>query len=199
MLSKQQIRKSLRKKRQLLPAQVSYTAGVSVYENLKKYRPYFRAKNIACYLASDGEVSLAVTIDEIWRRKINVCLPVLSTINRSSMYFTSFQSDTILTKNQFNIYEPVSHIGQQIKPLALDIVLVPLVAFSPQGDRLGMGGGYYDRYFSFLLRSLSGRKPKLVGVAYDFQEVEFLENDKWDVPLDAVVTESQLIEMKSRK
>ncbi len=198
MLSKHQIRKSLRKKRQLLPPQVSRAAGISVYENLKKYRPYFRAKNIACYLANDGEVSLSVAIQEIWLRNINVCLPALSAINQHSMYFASFYADSSLTKNQYGIYEPATHVGRQVKSLALDIVLVPLVAFSRQGDRLGMGGGYYDRYFSFLLRSLSGRKPKLVGVAYDFQEVDFLQSDKWDVQLDAVITESQLIEIKGK-
>lgn len=97
--------------------------------------------------------------------------------------------------NQYGISEPDIPISHQLKPIELDIVLMPLVAFDLNGNRLGMGGGFYDRSFSFLMRRKSNKKPRLIGVAYDFQEIETLDSDSWDVPLDAVVTESRLIKI----
>jgi 5-formyltetrahydrofolate cyclo-ligase len=66
-----------------------------------------------------------------------------------------------------------------------------LVAFDSQGHRLGMGGGYYDRTFSFLKDKIH-HKPKLLGLAYDFQQVEQLPYEEWDIRLDYAVTESLL-------
>jgi 5-formyltetrahydrofolate cyclo-ligase len=65
------------------------------------------------------------------------------------------------------------------------------VAFSATGDRLGMGGGYYDRSFAFRLQSSA--PPRLVGVGYGFQRHDGLRAEPWDVPLDAVVTEDGLL------
>jgi 5-formyltetrahydrofolate cyclo-ligase len=74
----------------------------------------------------------------------------------------------------------------------LDLVLVPLVGFDTQGNRLGSGAGYYDRSFDFRLR-LHDARPRLVGLAFDCQETAGLQRAGWDVPLDAIVTESRLI------
>ena len=199
--TKQQIRKDIRKKRQSLSPQACLFAGHGIYDNLKKYSPFFRADRVACYLANDGEVSLTPVMDALWQRKKTACLPVLFGFGSNSgsgfrgrqMHFAPYYSDSIMQNNQYGIAEPDIAIRNQLKPMSLDIVLMPLVAFDLKGNRLGMGGGYYDRSFSFLMRRKAGRKPKLIGVAYDFQEVDSLSCDSWDVPLDAVVTESRLI------
>jgi 5-formyltetrahydrofolate cyclo-ligase len=68
-------------------------------------------------------------------------------------------------------------------------VLAPLVAFDRSGNRLGMGGGYYDRSFAYLRHRVHWRRPRLIGYAYGFQEVQALERAHWDVPLSGVVTE----------
>jgi len=70
--------------------------------------------------------------------------------------------------------------------------LLPLVAFDQQGERLGMGGGYYDRTFEFLRRS-GLNKPKLIGLAHDFQQVDAIPTEAWDVPLTAIVTNKGVI------
>jgi len=91
--------------------------------------------------------------------------------------------------NRFRIPEPALHARHRISPMALDLVLTPLVAFGDEGARLGMGGGYYDRTFAWLHHRHLWRTPRLIGVAYGFQYHPDLEANHWDVPLSAVVTE----------
>jgi 5-formyltetrahydrofolate cyclo-ligase len=76
------------------------------------------------------------------------------------------------------------------------VLFVPLVAFDAQGNRLGMGGGYYDSSLAYLRMRRTFRKPKLIGVAYDFQRVAALPCEPWDVPLDAVLTDRALYQFK---
>jgi 5-formyltetrahydrofolate cyclo-ligase len=71
----------------------------------------------------------------------------------------------------------------------LDLVLVPLVGFDARGNRLGMGGGFYDRHFAFLRNRRAWRRPLLIGIAFDVQRVPRLSDAAHDVPLWGIVTE----------
>ena len=64
----------------------------------------------------------------------------------------------------------------------MDLVIVPLVAFDHNGNRIGMGGGYYDREFNYLKKEDSPSKPVLIGFAFDCQRFKKIEQDSWDVP-----------------
>ncbi|MGD8594123.1 MAG: 5-formyltetrahydrofolate cyclo-ligase, partial [Gammaproteobacteria bacterium] len=75
----------------------------------------------------------------------------------------------------------------------LNLVLTPLVAFDARGNRLGMGGGYYDRTFAYLRHQHRWRRPRLAGIAYDFQQVDRLERSSWDVPLSTIATPRKYI------
>ena len=75
------------------------------------------------------------------------------------------------------------------------MVLVPLLGFDRGGHRLGFGGGYYDRSFSFLQGRVDVGKPVLVGVGYAMQEVERIDAQPWDVRLDYVATEREWIDL----
>jgi 5-formyltetrahydrofolate cyclo-ligase len=90
-----------------------------------------------------------------------------------------------LQRNRFNIPEP-----RRARPLAaqqMQVILLPLTGFDAQGNRLGMGGGFYDRS----LRAPRRRHPPLlVGVAHTAQQVDELPTEAWDIPLDKVVTDS---------
>ena len=97
---------------------------------------------------------------------------------------------TPLRRNRFQIPEPDVSPAEWLPPSALDLVLTPLVAFDSTGTRLGMGGGFYDRSFAFLRDpDPVGHRPRLIGLAYEFQQVEALVRQPWDVPLDAAATE----------
>ena len=98
--------------------------------------------------------------------------------------------------NSYGIAEPLS-IHNQARPLwALDVLMIPLVAFDREGNRLGMGGGFYDR----LLATLPGRpqQPLLVGIAHAFQEQPALETAAWDQALETIATEYEVIDCRRR-
>jgi len=90
--------------------------------------------------------------------------------------------------NQFGIAEPMVSPRYYLRADALDLLLVPLVAFDVNGNRLGMGGGFYDRTLAYLKRRQHWCRPYLLGIAHDFQRVESLKRADWDIPLQAILT-----------
>ena len=108
------------------------------------------------------------------------------------MWFAPYASEDTLKANRYGIPEPNCHANEWIEPHQLDLVLMPLVGFDSEGNRLGMGGGYYDRSFAFLTQPGSIQKPHLLGIAHELQRVDTLPHEAWDVPMNAVVTEQGL-------
>jgi len=102
------------------------------------------------------------------------------------MEFAMYHDGDPLSLNRYQILEPHS---QPFLIEKLDIVLLPLVAFDEMGNRLGRGGGYYDRTFFAHAQG----KPFLLGLGYEEQGTRQLPNDPWDVKLDGVLTEHRLI------
>ena len=147
------------------------------------------SRRVAVYLPSDGEVDTSDIIARAWALGKQVYLPVLVPHQHNRLWFARYQPDTPLVSNRFGIPEPEVVHRQRVAPYALDLVLTPLVGFDDAGNRLGMGGGFYDRSFAFLHQRRSWYKPRLVGVAYDFQQLPQLPAQAWDVPLTAVVTD----------
>jgi len=99
-----------------------------------------------------------------------------------------------MSTNRFNITEPIDQ-SATVTAEQLDAVLVPLLGFDQMGNRLGMGGGFYDRSFEFRIKSAT-KTPVLIGVAYDFQQLDNLPAEPWDVPLDIIITETGVIDRR---
>jgi 5-formyltetrahydrofolate cyclo-ligase len=116
-------------------------------------------------------------------------LPVLVNFSERKLWFSAYTPGDPLVRNRFGIPEPKRVHDRRIRTVALDLVLLPLVAFDTMGHRLGMGGGYYDHSFEFINLRVHWRKPRLVGLAYEFQRVPLIEPEPWDIPLDAIATE----------
>jgi len=197
--SKSSIRQEIRAQRRQLPELDRLYAASAVLTQLRRIPVFLKARNISVYLANDGELSLDQVVDSIWQRKKRAYLPVLFGRKSRIMHFARFHEKTIFKLNRFGILEPNIKIKRQLKPHQLDLVLMPLVAFDINGNRIGMGGGFYDKTFSYLRNRNSWRKPKLIGIAYDFQEVESLPDDPWDIPLDFIVTESRSIKVDKKQ
>lgn len=167
-----------------------------IIKQLTNTNAYQEANSIALYHAVRGEAkpeSLRLNPDKYFY------LPVLSNKNNEGLTFAPATRDSKYKNNQFNIPEPFCDAEDYFPAEDLDIVLMPLLGFDLQGKRLGMGGGYYDRCFSFkknnetIINKSAYKTPLLIGYAYDFQEVENIREDPWDVALDAIVTESRFI------
>ncbi len=155
--------------------------------------PSFRnAQRIATYLPSDGELDTLPLISRAWEMGKQIYLPVLLPHGANRLWFAHYEPNAPLRRNRFGILEPTRAAHTRVAPLALDLVLTPLVAFDAKGHRLGMGGGFYDRSFAYLLRHTHWLRPRLIGLAYDFQRQPKLPSQPWDVPLHAIATDFQL-------
>jgi 5-formyltetrahydrofolate cyclo-ligase len=146
-----------------------------------------RCHRIACYFAINGEIDCRALMSATWARGRQVLLPILY---RQKLRFVPFRPDGKTKKNIFGIPEPVFAKRDLVDPRTLDVVLTPLVAFDLRGNRLGMGGGYYDRSFAFLRNRSQWQRPHLIGLAHNFQKVPSLQTNVWDIPLETVITES---------
>jgi 5-formyltetrahydrofolate cyclo-ligase len=148
--------------------------------------PYIKkAHHVALYLANDGEVSTLPILKLALQQYKSCYIPVLA---QSYLQFVKINLRSSMAKNRFGILEP-SDRQQTIAPEALDVVVLPLVAFDTNGNRLGMGAGFYDKTFAFRRHTLT---PRLVGLAYDFQRVAKVPSTKLDVKLDEVVTQRHI-------
>jgi 5-formyltetrahydrofolate cyclo-ligase len=182
------IRKQKKQQRRLLDDESQTLAAIEIAYRLSKFSVMNRAIRIAAYMPFGGEVNCQPFLNFAKLRKKRIFLPVLA---KSKLIFSPLKSAEKMVSNRYGILEPVYQKREAIDARDLDIVIVPLVAFDKHCNRLGMGGGFYDRSFAFRKHRKKWRKPLLIGVAYDFQRVDSLQAEAWDVPLDAVVTEKE--------
>ncbi|WP_051993057.1 5-formyltetrahydrofolate cyclo-ligase [Marinobacter sp. EVN1] len=186
--SRRQLRQSLRQKRRSLSFEEQRQASERLALNLLRHPDLHRARHIGIYLANDGEIDPSLYIDLARKKGIRFYLPILHPIYPGKLVFSPYYDGVQLTANRFGIPEPPFPRSRRKPAWALDAVLFPLVGFDETGGRLGMGGGFYDRTFAFS-RIRPCMAPKLVGLAHDFQRVEQLPVEPWDVPLHGVVTD----------
>ena len=191
-LSKNQLRRRLRDARTALTPQHQAAAAVQLATRLVT-SPLFRAGHrIACYLSSDGEIDPRPLIERLWKMKRECYLPVLSRLSHDRLWFARVVPDTPLAPNRFGIPEPVVRASALLRAQELDLILLPLVGFDLDGNRLGMGGGFYDRSLAFLQHRRYWKKPRLVGLAHACQQVAALTPSPWDIPLAAIATDEDI-------
>jgi 5-formyltetrahydrofolate cyclo-ligase len=186
---KNTLRQKLRARRRALSAEEQKQAASHLAANVTGTRLFLASRRIACYLPNDGEIDTHPILAHIRRMRKDCYLPVLSRLSHDRLWFARMDTDTDLASNRFGIPEPVVPARDLVRAQELDLILMPLVGFDDQGHRLGMGGGYYDRSLEFLRHRHHWRKPHLLGIAYDFQRVNGLTADPWDIPLAGVITD----------
>lgn len=188
---RQKLRQKLRQARRSLSPLAQRQAARSLARNLLNARLWYRTDRIALYLAQDGEIDLAILAKKLAARGKHLLLPVLHPTLHNRLWFARMQPGEKLIANRFGIPEPKVRAQACIAPWAIGLVFLPLVGFDAQGNRLGMGGGFYDRTFAFTRRSRLA--PKLIGVAHGFQQLEWIPSESWDIPLAAIATERKLL------
>jgi len=191
-LAKQQLRSELRARRKALNPTQQTQASLFLLRQLMQVPQFMRARNVALYMANDGEIDPEPIIRQLWKMDKHSYLPVLRPGKSREMWFVEYTPGALLTKNRFGIPEPDFRQHHKLPAQLLDVVLMPLVGFDRTGARLGMGGGFYDATFAFKQKKNAG-KPALIGLAHACQEVESLTTASWDIPLFAIATDRELI------
>ena len=188
-VARSNLRTSLRKLRANISLERQQEAADSLAARCLSILDINTHVHVAGYFAVGGEILVDQILANVRSRGGFSYAPVLSEGN--TLRFAPFDDYTPMISNKFNIKEPDVATSDYLMPADLDAVLVPLVGFDKSRNRMGMGGGFYDR--SFAHRNNATGKPFLIGVAYDLQQAESVYPDWWDVKLDVIVTESQII------
>ena len=188
------IRQQIRQQRQQLSVQQQLQAGIDLVSQFSQHPHIQHAQHIAIYLHNDGELDTQAVINWCWQQDKHVYIPILHPFSHKQLLFTRLTPTTPLVKNKYGISEPQLDVSQVIPYLDLDLVCSPLVAFDLAGNRLGMGGGYYDRTFAqhqFVRRDQ--QPPYVLGLAHDCQQHDNLPVAPWDMPIKEIITPSRTI------
>jgi 5-formyltetrahydrofolate cyclo-ligase len=184
--SREQLRRDLRARRAALKPGERLAAADAVARQLAARTELHQPGYVGGYWAVGGElplhaVQLRLAPGQVW------CLPIVQP--GGSLRFGPWRAGDPTVANRYGIPEPELAPESTLAPEQLQLVLLPLLGFDRRGNRLGMGGGYYDRSFAF--RRERPSPPRLLGVGYACQEIPALDEQAWDVGLDAVVTERE--------
>lgn len=186
---KNKLREQLSQQRNALSALQKEKKSRQIASHVVRSNVFQGAQNIAFYLSVNAEANPASTQITPFESHKQFYLPVLAEAENQGLLFAPVHQSSEFKLNKFSIPEPQCLPEELITGENLDLVLVPLLGFDKQGNRLGMGGGYYDRSFAFKNTSTS-IKPVLMGFAYALQEVPQLQAESWDVKLDYIATEN---------
>lgn len=184
MNDRQKIRQAIQVKRAALSVVERLEKSDKIAQRIINSDLFKSSQHIACYMAKGAEVDLQKVVDAILQAGKRCYLPLIRQ-DKSGLYFIEYLVGDNLRVGSFEILEPIFNRQKLIMPENLDLVLTPLVAFDADGNRLGRGGGYYDRTFGF------DNHPPLIGVAYACQEVLRIRPQLWDVKLHGAVTEAE--------
>lgn len=196
---RQQLRRDMRRRRQALSQAEQQQAAVDLVSAFAGQAALLQAEHIALYLSNDAELDTSLLIEWLWQQDKQLYLPILHPFCPGYLLFQRYSSSTPMQRNRFGIPEPVLNCSQ-ICPLSqLSLICLPLVAFDTAGNRMGMGGGFYDRtlaqlpaFRETLPSQASGQPPMLLGLAHQCQQLDALPQQAWDIPLHAVLTPTKL-------
>lgn len=184
--SRAEQRHALRAQRARLSPQEQSAAAQRLLRQIRTLREYRTSDRVACYYPNDGEIDPRPIMEHLWSAGKHCYLPVL-TRWRPHLTFGEVLPGTPLIPNRLRIPEPIC--DELLTAQDLDLILMPLVGFDRRGNRLGMGGGFYDRTLAFLRHRRHWKKPRLFGLAHEFQHLDALPAEPWDVPVQGIVTD----------
>ncbi len=193
-MNKKTIRQQARLRRRALGPYQQKRAADALAGHIALLPAFRNAKSVALYLGNDGEIDPLPTLALAEASGKRCYLPVLHPLKHNRIYFASYRTGGPLRPSYYGYPEPPLRSSQIIPVWALDLIFLPLVAFDVRGYRVGMGGGFYDRTLAFTRNS--PRRPTLIGLAHSCQELERIDEDPWDIPLDAIATDKAVIMCK---
>lgn len=186
-MSKERIRREIEVQRKTLDFQWLETASAQVVKNFQTLEAFKNAETVALYMAIDGEVQLDSLFSTCWKLGKRTCIPVFNA-DAGIYEMAEITAETRFKSGQYGIREPVA--PELVSSNWIDLMVVPGVAFDRKGNRLGRGGGYYDR----LLDGFSGHSA---AVAFDFQLFPEIPHTSHDIPVDSIATETIIVEVQN--
>ena len=184
--AKIRVRRAALEARRAMSSTARRSASLAICEHIARLHEFRSCRLLGAYLPMRDEVDVTLIIERAWRAQKRVFVPVTDT--HGTMNFCEISPDSVVARNRYGLWEPVS--GVIVDARDLDVVITPLVAFDSELRRIGMGGGYYDRCFHFLKNRRKWLKPKLIGAAFACQQSAAIAKESWDVSLYAVITEN---------
>ncbi|MBR3299060.1 MAG: 5-formyltetrahydrofolate cyclo-ligase [Clostridia bacterium] len=181
---KAELRKQLRSMRRALDISEVEAASRSVCAKLASLGEFREAGLILAYMAAKNELDVSYAVSAALELGKRVAFPLC--IEDGGLRLLVPNDPSAFTVGSYGILEPDPLRSSEVLPDELELVIVPAVAFSPELQRLGQGGGYYDRL-------LERTNAFTVGVGYDFQLVSDIPIEKHDAPLDCVILPSHTL------
>ena len=155
--------------------------------NLDKFFSFLKTKtnlkNLGGYYSSNYEIDDLEILDFLQKKNFKISLPIIKKNNQ--MNFFKWSNKELLKINKFGIPEPI--LKKIIYP---DILLIPLVAYDDGLNRLGYGGGFYDRYIKKIEKI---KKVIKIGLAFSYQKVKKVPINQYDKKLDFIITEKKIL------
>ena len=176
-MNKSEIRKKILKIRKKNYSKKSVLNINSIINIIKEKK--ITGKNLGGYYPCNHEVDVIQILNKFQKLKFNISLPKIK--KNFQMDFIKWPVRDPLIINSYGIPEPT--LNNIIYP---DILLVPVVAYDKYLNRIGYGGGFYDRYIKKIKKI---KKVVTIGLAYSSQEVKKIPTNKYDIKLDFVITE----------
>jgi 5-formyltetrahydrofolate cyclo-ligase len=190
--TRQSLRKAFRDKRLSLSCEQQTIAAQGLVKQYQQNALFQGAQNVALYLSFNGEINTQPLIEYLWSMNRDVFVPILHPFCKGHLLFQEFTHDTKMRENHFGILEPTLDVQRVCPVEKLNVIFTPLVAFDLTGNRLGMGGGFYDRTLAGLKSSEQKRQPIVVGLAHELQKSAALPTETWDIGLPYILTSNKL-------
>lgn len=192
-MNKKILRKEILKKRAELSQNNIIEYSEIIANKLYKSNAYKDAKTIMSFISFSDEVHTHEIIKEAIHQGKTVVVPVPFPETKE-MKVSHILDFSELEIGHYNILSPKKEFLRFVEPRTIDLILVPGVVFARNGYRIGYGGGYYDRFFSKLEKNL----PK-IGLSYDLQIVDEVPTDEFDIPIDFIITEKEMINCSKKE
>jgi len=174
---KSEIRKSILKKRKMMPKEETLERSNIISENLRELPCYKRARRVLCYVATKNEVETRELIQKMLDEGKTVLVPRCDDCGMVACMITSLD---MLSPGKYDIPEPA---GTDVYDGSIDLAIIPLVAFDGFLNRIGQGGGDFDRFLH------AHEVDSIVGLAYYFQKVQKVPSEAHDVRMNCVITD----------
>ncbi len=186
---KKKLRQQAILRRKAIPPHEREPKDRAIRERLDRIPAIQQAISIMTYISCQGEVDTHALIRQWFAQEKQLFIPRLAPPSPQMEAVEIQDVDRDLRLGSFGILEPLATLPAVEDPTAIALHIVPGVLFTEQGERLGQGGGYYDRF----LKRVAPKAP-LIALAYEWQIVKALPQESWDIPIPMIITEERVIE-----